>query len=111
MVRQNTKYTRKKRLTKKQKLDIANKLERTVNNVSKKGLFFKTKNKFGDWSIVDGRTKKVLLDNILLVESANIILRTITTANVKQLQNHHRYYIILCHRSKSRHIFNEITPL
>ena len=86
MVKQNTKYTRKKRLTKKQKLDIANKLESTVNKVSKKGLFFKTKNKFGDWSIVDGRTKKVLLDNILLVESANIILRTLTTASIKQLQ-------------------------
>ena len=86
MVKQNTKYTRKKRLTKKQKLDIANKLENTVNKVSKKGLFFKTKNKNGDWTIVDGRTKKVLLDDILLVESANIILRTLTTATVKQLQ-------------------------
>ena len=41
MVKQNTKFTRKKRLTKKQKQDIANKLENTVNNVSKKGLFFK----------------------------------------------------------------------
>ena len=45
MVKQNTKSTRKKRLTKKQKLDIANKLESTVQKISKKGLFFKTKNK------------------------------------------------------------------
>tara|TARA_A200000159_G_C7312107_1_gene335089 strand:+ start:199 stop:690 length:492 start_codon:yes stop_codon:yes gene_type:complete len=86
MVKQNTKSTRKKRLTKKQKQDIANKLENTVNNVSKKGLFFKTKNKHGDWTIVDGKTKKIVFDDILLVESANIILRTLQKANPKQIQ-------------------------
>tara|TARA_B100001287_G_C22679172_1_gene529340 strand:- start:1762 stop:2250 length:489 start_codon:yes stop_codon:yes gene_type:complete len=85
MVKRNTKSTRKK-LTKKQKQDIANKLENTVQKVSKKGLFFKTKDKFGEWTIVDGKTKNVLFSGILLVESANIMLRTLNQANPKQLQ-------------------------
>jgi len=85
MVKRNTKSTRKK-LTKKQKQDIANKLENTVQKVSKKGLFFKTKDKFGEWTIVDGKTKNVLFNGILLVESANIMLRTLNQANPKQLQ-------------------------
>ena len=85
MVKRNTKSTRKK-LTKKQKQDIANKLENTVQKVSKKGLFFKTKDKFGEWTIVDGKTKNVLFTGILLVESANIMLRTLNQANPKQLQ-------------------------
>ncbi len=85
MVRQNTKHTRKKKLTKKQKHEIASKLENTVKNVSKKGLFFKTKNKSGDWIIVDGKTKDVIFEDVVLVESANIMLKTLNKANNKQL--------------------------
>tara|TARA_B100000614_G_C14439267_1_gene449519 strand:- start:61 stop:546 length:486 start_codon:yes stop_codon:yes gene_type:complete len=85
MVKRNTKSTRKK-LTKKQKQDIANKLENTVKKVSKKGLFFKSKDKSGEWTIVDGKTKNVLFSGIILVESANIMLKTLNQANPKQLQ-------------------------
>ena len=86
MVKQNTKSTRKKRLTKKQKEAIASKLENTVKGVSKRGLFFKSKDKFGEWTIVDGKTKQEVFKNIILVESANMMLKTLNKANPKQLQ-------------------------
>ena len=41
MVNRNTKPTRKKRLSKKKQQELAKKLESSVANVSKKGLFFK----------------------------------------------------------------------
>ena len=86
MVKQNTKSTRKKRLTKKQKLDIANKLESTVQKISKKGLFFKTKNKYCDWTIIDGRNKETIFNEVVLVESANIMLHALNHASPTQLK-------------------------
>ena len=74
MAKQNIKPTRKKPLTKAKKKALATKLQQTVNKVSTKGLFFKTRNRIGDWQIVDGRNKSVVLESVLLVESANHIL-------------------------------------
>ena len=74
MVKQNTKSTRKKRLTKKQKEAIASKLENTVKGVSKRGLFFKSKDKFGEWTIVDGKTKQEVFKNIIFGRNFEIKL-------------------------------------
>lgn len=86
MAKQNIKHTRKKPLTKAKKKALATKLEQTVNKVSTKGLFFKTKTKGGDWNIVDGKNKKVVLENVLLVESANHILNSLNNSNQKQVK-------------------------
>ena len=71
MVNRNTKPTRKKRLSKKKQQELAKKLESSVANVSKKGIFFKSRNKDGTYSIVDGTDKTVLIDNIVLPETFN----------------------------------------
>jgi len=85
MAKQNTKHTRKSRLTKAKKEVLAKKLEQTVKNVSRKGLYFKRKTKTNEYQIVDGKTKEVVLDEILLVESANQLLKTMNNANQKQI--------------------------
>lgn len=87
MVNRNTKPTRKKRLSKKKQQELAKKLESSVANVSKKGLFFKSRNKDGSYNIVDGAKKEVLVENILLPESANQILNTLKQANKKKIAN------------------------
>ena len=80
----NTKPTRKKRLSKKKQQELAKKLESSVANVSKKGLFFKSRNKDGSYNIVDGAKKEVLVENILLPESQSDIKHTKTS---KQKEN------------------------
>jgi hypothetical protein len=86
MAKQNTKHTRKKPLTKAKKKALATKLEQTVNKVSIKGLFFKTRTKTGDWNIVDGKNKTIVLQDILLVESANHMLNSLNNSNQKQVK-------------------------
>ena len=85
MVNRNTKPTRKKRLSKKKQQELAKKLESSVANVSKKGIFFKSRNKDGTYSIIDGTNKTVLINNIVLPESANQILNSIRQSNKKKL--------------------------
>ena len=87
MVNRNTKPTRKKRLSKKKQQELAKKLESSVANISKKGLFFKSRNKDGSYNIVDGAKKEILIENILLPESANQILNTLKQANKKKIAN------------------------
>ena len=67
MVNRNTKSIPKKRLSKKKQQELAKKLESSVANVSKKGIFFKSRNKDGSYNIVDGTKKEVLVENILLM--------------------------------------------
>ena len=52
--------------------------------MSKKGLFFKSRNKDGSYNIVDGAKKEVLVENILL-PNANQILNTLKQANKKKI--------------------------
>lgn len=85
MAKRNTKSTRKPRLTKAKKLALAKKLEQTVKAVSTKGLYFKRRAKDSNWQIVDGRNKEIVLDDIVLVESANQLLTTMNNANQKQI--------------------------
>tara|TARA_B100000902_G_scaffold34893_1_gene42042 strand:- start:112927 stop:113415 length:489 start_codon:yes stop_codon:yes gene_type:complete len=85
MVNRNTKHTRKKKLSKKKQQELAQKLESSVANISKKGIFFKSRNKNGSYSIVDGTKKEVLIENILLPESANIIIQTLKSANKQKI--------------------------
>ena len=90
MAKQNTKLTSKKPLTKAKKQALANKLKQTVNKVSTKGLFFKTRTTDGNWNIVDGKNKTIVLESVLLVESANHMLNSLNHSNqrqVKQLLN------------------------
>lgn len=85
MVNRNTKPTRKKRLSKSNKQKLAKKLESSVANISKKGIYFKARAKNNTYNIVDGANKKVVLENILLPESANEILNTLKNANKKKI--------------------------
>ena len=86
MAKQNTKPTRKNRLTKAKTQALDKKLEQTVKNVSTKGFFFKRKTKANDWEIIDGRSKEVVLEEIVLVETANQLLHTMNRANQKQIK-------------------------
>jgi len=85
MVNRNTKHTRKKKLSKKKQQELAKKLESSVANVSKKGIFFKSRDKNGIYSIVDGTTKSVIIEHIVLPETANQILTTLRQSNKKKL--------------------------
>jgi len=110
MAKQNIKPTRKKPLTKAKKKALATKLQQTVNKVSTKGLFFKTRNRIGDWQIVDGRNKSVVLESVLLVESANHILSSLNNSNQRQIKN-----LILSYtsslKSYQREIFKHLNDI
>ena len=85
MVNQNTKHTRKKRLSKSNKQKLAKKLESSVANISKRGIYFKAKTKNNTYNIIDGANKKVVLEDVLLPESANTILNTLKQANKQKI--------------------------
>ena len=84
MVKSNTKPSLKpKKLTAKKKKELLNKLETTVNNVVRKGLYFVSGTKQTFFKVIDSKDKRITYTDISVSEAAEAIKEILNKANIK----------------------------
>jgi len=81
MVKQNTKSTLNKKLSKKKKAELVNKLDNAVKSISKRNLYFVSGNKERYFSVVDSTTKKPIFKEIPISEAAQMIVKLCNTTS------------------------------
>ena len=85
MVKQNTKHTPRTQIDKKH---LSVKLELLSKNVAKKGMFFVSKNKHDSntFSVIDVKTKKPFLDDILTYDLAHSVANMLNRTEINALK-------------------------
>tara|TARA_B100000902_G_scaffold56651_1_gene63470 strand:+ start:2209 stop:2721 length:513 start_codon:yes stop_codon:yes gene_type:complete len=86
MVKSNTKPIPKSRkLTPKKKKELLNKLENTVKNVSKRGLYFVVGNKQSFFKVIDSKDKRITYTDISIREACDVIQEILNSATTKDI--------------------------
>lgn len=80
MAKQNTKRILRKNISKKKKLEIANRLEQVVHNVSKKNIYFVVGDNNKLYSVINGKTKKAEIVDIPIGQAAYTICSVLNKA-------------------------------
>jgi len=80
MAKQNTKRILRKNISKKKKLEIANRLEQAVQNVSKKNIYFVVGDNTKLYSVINGKTKKAEIVDIPIGQAAYTICSVLNKA-------------------------------
>ena len=87
MAKRNTKSTLNKKLSKKKKAELVNKLDNAVKSISKRNLYFVSGNKDRYFSVVDSTTKKPIFKEIPISEAAQLIVRLCNTTSKTKINN------------------------
>lgn len=86
MVKSNTKPIPKTRkLSPKKKQELLNKLENTVKNVSKRGMYFVVGNKQSFFKVIDSKDKRVTYTDISIKEACDVIKEILNSATNKEI--------------------------
>ncbi len=86
MVKLNTKPIPKSRkLSPKKKKELLSKLENTVKNVSKRGLYFVVGNKQSFFKVIDSKDKRVTYTDISIREACDVIQEILNRATNKEI--------------------------
>lgn len=107
MAKQNTKSTLKKKLSKKKKTELVNKLDNAVKSISKRNLYFVSGNKDRYYSVIDSTTKQPIFKEIPISEAAQLIVRLCNTTSktkIRKVKDHIEDAIIKHGRELNKHI-------